>query len=241
VPGGDLGHVYVTTMAASPDGSRLAIVVQAFSRTTESDQLVVLGPRTGARTTWVAGQAPRAQNPRSLRILQLSWTDTGRELAYLATWFCQPVSAHRNCGNAGPLNAYEEVRTVNPAGGGGRLSSGRLLLRAPAGDIGAAAISRDGSLLTAVRVLQLHGQHGPWHRWLIVTQFDARTGRQLRVLFRITTNPLDLMQSFVPGPSGQYLFLARAGAGVSGVNGWIARGHLHPLRPAGAGVSSETW
>jgi hypothetical protein len=239
VPGGDLGRIYVPAMAASPSGSQLAVVVQRFSRTTKPDQIIVLGTRTGARTTWVAGQAPPGQNPRSLRILQLSWTGDGRELAYLATWFCQPVSTHSDCSNAGPINAYEEVRTLNPAGPGGSLSSARLLLQDPGGDISAAAISPDGSVLTAVRVRGPHKRIVP--RLLIVTEFDARTGRRLGILYRMTTTVLNLVSAFVPGPSGQYLILVRSGRGIPGVNGWIAGGRLHPLAPAAAGVLTETW
>ena len=38
---------------------------------------------------------------------------------------------------------------------------------------------------------------------MTVTQFDARTGRQLDVLYSITTSSADFMQSFVPGPAGR--------------------------------------
>jgi hypothetical protein len=240
VPGGNLGHDVAATMALSPSGSQLALAVRpsTVSARPIPYKVVVLSTRTGARTTWAGGRAPHGQDPRTATISQLSWTTNGRELVYLGYWTCSTRNGEL-CLDAGPLGGHEEVRTLNPASGGGTLTSGRLLLRSN-GAIGAAAISPDGSVLTAVRVLELRRQHGRAHRWLIVTQFDARTGRRLRILYAVTTGDLDTVQSFVPGPSGRYLIVV-GGALTDTVNGWIGHGRLHRLTPAGRYVSFETW
>jgi hypothetical protein len=238
VPGGNLGHNVVVTMAVSPSGSQLALGLRRdIVRTRLAEQVVVLSTRTGARTTW-AGGAPPGQNPRAAWILQLSWTANGRELVYLGYWTC---ATSKRCVKGGLFSNYEAVRTLNPAGPGGTLTSGRQLLHSD-GYLAAAAISPDGSVVTAVRQRQQRGR--PRQR-MTVTQFDARTGRQLDVLYSITTSSADFMQSFVPGPAGRILIAVGSdwlGGPVAGTfNGWIADGRLHRLAPPGADVSSETW
>ena len=238
VPGGNLGHNVVVAMAVSPSGSQLALGLRRdIVRSRLAEQVVVLSTRTGARTTW-AGGAPPGQNPRAAWILQLSWTANGRELVYLGYWTC---ATSKGCVKGGLFGDYEAVRTLNPAGRGGTLTSGRQLLHSD-GYLGAAAISPDGSVVTAVRQRQQHGR--PRQR-MIVTRFDARTGRQLHVLYSLTTSSADFMQSFVPGPAGRILITVGSGwlrGPVAGTfNGWIAGGRLHRLAPPGSDVSSETW
>src|SRR6202035_4101635 len=91
--------------------------------------------------------------PRSMEILQLSWTASGRELAYLAQWTCPSRSHGKKCASLADVAApggYEQVRTLDPASRGGPLDSGRLLVNAPGGYLSAAAISPDGATLTEV-------------------------------------------------------------------------------------------
>jgi hypothetical protein len=246
VPGGNLGgDAVVMAMAASPDGSRLAIALgsDVVSPAGYSpDKIVVLDTRTGARTTWAGGRAPRGMDPRTVVISQLSWTADGHELVYLAGWTCPHASrgTAEICAFSGPLGADQEVRTLNPAGRGGSLLSGRRLLTSSGGDLAAAVISPDGSVVSAVRVLALARRHGQSRRRFIVTQFDARTGQQLRPGYSATTHGgRPTVHAFVPGPSGRYLLVI--GGARDGVNGWIGDGRLHGLAPAAADVSSETW
>ena len=242
VPGGDLGHDIATTMAISPSGSQLAMAVRP-NRVTSApipDKVVVLSTRTGARTTWAGGQAPRGEDPRSLTVSQLSWTGDGREMAYLAYWDCRSRNGEF-CPDAGPVGAYEEVRTLDPAGRGGSLTSGRLLLLAPHGYVLAAAISPDGAALTMLSVPRQAGLGHP-ARGLYIIRIAAsgRKGRTGRVLYRLPTGQWHLAASFVPGPSGRYLIVV-TGTPAEGINGWVARGRLHRLAPAGRYVSFETW
>ena len=63
----------------------------------------------------------------------LSWADGGRELVFLGQWCHVDMSmGSESCGTgkAGG-DRVAGVRTLNPASGGGRLGSGRLLLRVP--------------------------------------------------------------------------------------------------------------
>jgi hypothetical protein len=242
VPGGDLGHEIATTMAISPDGSQLAMAVRPNGVTAAPtpDEVVVLSTRTGARTTWTGGPAPRGEDPRSLTVSQLSWTADGRELAYLAYWDCRSRNGEF-CPDAGPVGAYEEVRTLNPARRGGSLTSGRLLLLAPHGYVLAAAISPDGAALTMLSVPRQAGLGRP-ARGLYIIRIAAsgRKGRTSRVLYRLPTGQWHLAPAFVPGPSGRYLIVV-TGTPPGGINGWVAHGRLHRLAPAGRYVFFETW
>jgi hypothetical protein len=241
VPGGNLGRYFAVSMAVSPSGSQLALAENpdVVARGRVPQRVVLLSTRTGARTIW-AGGAPPGQNPRSASIAQLSWTANGRELVYLGYWTC--ARRHSDlCVKPGLFGDYGAVRTLNPAGQGGSLTSGRMLFRAN-NNLGGAAISPDGSALTAVR---LRPRRGSPRQRMIVTQYDARTGRQLRALYSFATSSADFVWSFVPGPAGRYLIVVETGMlrgpAAGTVNGWIAGGRLHRLRPAGADVSSEAW
>jgi len=243
VPGGPLGHVLVDTMAVSPSGSQLAIAVRnsLFPATVGPDKVIVLSTRTGARTTWAGDRAPRGQDQRTLWIQELSWTANGRELVYLGHWNQCPQTPGKPCLFSGPPGGYEQVRTLNPAGRGGSLTGGRLLINAPGGYLGAAAISPDGRTLTGVEVATVQpAVSGPLRRVFRVTQFDVRTGRPLRVLYQAQAGNRDLVRAFVPGPAGQDLILITNPVRAT-VNGWIARHRLHRLAPAGSDASFETW
>lgn len=79
----------------------------------------------------------------------LSWTAHGRQLVYLGQTCGRAMEDSEAC-NAGGQTA--EVRVRNPAAHGGRLDSGRVLLRQSARYpyIAQAQISPDGSTITAI-------------------------------------------------------------------------------------------
>jgi WD40-like Beta Propeller Repeat len=235
----------VTALAVSPDGTQLAVGIGPgvlASRQPVPDRVVVYSTRTGASITFRGGRVPRHQDPRSVKILQLSWTADGRELVYLARWTCRSPNASQIC-DMGPLGGWEQVRTLNPASRGGPLSSGRLLVNAPGGYVGAAAISPDGRTLAVVQVVTLaSATTGPAFREFLIARYDARTGHGLRILGRVRTSAREMVSSFAPGPSGQYLIVVNGTRiRTPTVNGWLARGRLHRLAPAGRYVSTETW
>jgi hypothetical protein len=176
-----------------------------------------------------------------VRVLHLSWTANGRELAYLARWTC-PQHHGSPCSDIAARSGYEQVRTLDAAAGGGRLDSGRLLVDAPGDYLGAAVISPDGRTLTAVQVLTLIAAvRGPSYHEFRITKVDAPTGRTIRILDQVRTGPKDMVSSFVPSPSGPFLIVINGSLHGAGVNGWFGRGRLHRLAPAGSEVSFEAW
>lgn len=252
LPGGALPSRRIAQqMAASPDGSRLAVSLHpgAYKRNAHHAEIMVINTRTGARTVWTDGQAPPGQSAPSLTLLQLSWTGDGRELAYLEVWMCKAGPLNTACVQP-MVNAYEEVRALDPARGGGSLDSGRLLLRRPRGGLEAAAITPDGSALTTVVVPRRHSAHpgatvtrpGP-PEVMKVAQVPAGTSGRARILYRLITRTTDLVWSFEPGKAGQFLILIAGVTRFTGgtVNGWIADGRLHRLPFPYNSAYSEAW
>lgn len=209
VRGGELGKYQVAdAMAASPDGSRLAVGIATFRvdkygeqdpRSDSSDQIAVIRTSTGATSIWQGGM--RALG-RSFKVASLSWTSSGRELVVLGQW-CGAHAAfdHEICmvlknrpgapSTMVPGARAAEVWALNPASRGGQLDSGRLLLRQSARYpyIAQALISPDGSTITAVLmsgpVIKSKNQGpglAPDH--LSVQQISVATGKQQAVLYQ---------------------------------------------------------
>lgn len=253
LPGGLLGAGQMAdSMAASPSGSLLAFGLAATDgHNPPADQLVVINTVTGAKTTWRGGVAKPGF--KWLKIASLSWTGDGRKLVVLGQWTRTDSGFYSETGPAGRV---AEVREIDLASGGGRVSAGRLLLRQSAQFpyIAQALISPDGSTITA---LVLKGGavgskqiSGTYPEDMLVEQISAATGRQLSVLYRRhlgdtgeingAADPLALSAD----ATGRNLML---NAGIcnlrctNGFNGWIRGGRLIPLRPADGRLASETW
>jgi hypothetical protein len=254
VPGGRFSSG-INAMAASPDGSRLAVTVNTLTGTTKTaDEIVVIDVRTGGHSVWQGGLAKPGYN--GFDINSLSWT-ADQHLVFAAQW-CWPLSLNAQaCGSAesGRRRAAEvwEISTAPP---GGRLDSGRLLLRQSARYpyIAAALISPDGGTLTALVM------HGPPQRQglglgmvpshLAVVQITAVTGRQLRVLYRRPLGPTGVWTLSQDGAGAHWLLDGAAtyggGGGLrklskQGYNGWISAGRLIPLKPATGYQPGEAW
>ena len=170
--------------------------------------------------------------------MQLSWTANGRELVYLGYWTC---ATSKGCVKGGPFGDYEAVRTLNPAGRGGTLTSGRQLLHSD-GYLGAAAISPDGSVVTAVRQPQQHGRT----RQRMIRHPVRRADRPAASRPLLDNHQQRRLHAVLrAGPAGRNLITVGSGwlrGPVAGTfNGWIADGRLHRLAPPGSDVSSETW
>jgi hypothetical protein len=250
VPGGGALSSQVDAMAASPDGSRLAVATKGgpFGPA----RITVIYAATGRRTVWQGGLARRGF--RGFDISSLSWTSDQQELVFTAQW-CKPFEVNsQTCENSakGGRRAAE-VRALNPAAGGGRLDSGRLLLRQSARYpyIASAAISPDGTTITA---LVLHGpvrvsSPGTVPDHLSVVQISAATGRQLRVLYQRLTGPTFVWYLSPDASARQWLLDGvdvYGGDGPRsqsklGFNGWIGNGRLHRLQPAGGYLAGEAW
>jgi hypothetical protein len=251
VPGSGALADQVDAMAASPDGSELAVATKGgpFGPA----RITAIDAATGRRTVWQGGLARRGF--RGFDISSLSWTSDQQELVFTAQW-CKPFEVNSQvCEKAasGGRRAAE-VRALNPAAGGGRLDSGQLLLRQSARYpyIASAAISPDGTTITA---LVLHGpvrvpSPGTVPDHLSVVQISAATGRQLRVLYQRLTGPTFVWQLSPDASARQWLLdgvdVYGGGDGPRsqsrlGFNGWIGNGRLHRLQPAGGYLAGEAW
>jgi hypothetical protein len=249
VPGS--GTLGVDAIAASPDGSELAVATRVgpFGRA----RITVIDAATGRRTVWQGGLARRGF--RGFDISSLSWTSDQQELVFTAQW-CKLFEVNsQTCVKAtsGGRRAAE-VRALNPATGGGQLDSGPLLLRQSVRYpyIASAAISPDGATITA---LVLRGpvrvsSPGTVPDHLSVVQISAATGRQLRVLYQRLTGPTFVWHLSPDASARQWLLdgvdVYGGGDGPRsqsrlGFNGWIGNGRLHQLQPAVGYLAGEAW
>jgi hypothetical protein len=267
VPGGVFGGAQWTAdaMAVSPDADQVAISFGFIGpagncgsagqppcpTTWPSDYIVVLNTVTGKKSVWQGGLSELGKR---FMVGNLSWTDDGHELAFFGQGCPQGgwEPGSESCGT----DRLAEARTLDPAAGGGRLDSGRLLLlhsaRYPY--IAQAVISPDGSTITAIvltgPVIGNANVSGGFPDDLAVEQISARTGKLLRVLYRRelgdtsevngVPDPLALM----PDAAGQHWLLNGGicvGSCTTGFNGWIDRGTLVPLAPADGRLAYEAW
>jgi hypothetical protein len=264
VPGGVLGGAQWTAdaMAASPDADQVAISFGFIGRVkacvhepaclkAPSDYIVVLNAVTGKKSVWQGGLSELGKR---FMVGNLSWADDGHELAFFGEecpqggW--EPGS--ESCGT----DRVAEARTLEPAAGGGRLDSGRMLLGQSARYpyIAQAVISPDGSTITAIvltgPVIGNASVSGGFPDDLAVEQISVRTGKLLRVLYRRdlgdtsevngVPDPLALM----PDPAGQHWLLnvgICAGSCTTGFNGWIDHGTLVPVAPTDGRLAYEAW
>ena len=251
VPGGGALGSDVNAMAASPDGSRLAVATKGgpFGPA----RITVIDTATGRRTVWQGGLARRGY--RGFDISSLSWSSDQQELAFTVQW-CKPFEVNSQVCEKAAMGGRRaaQVRALDPAARGGRLGSGRLLLRQSARYpyIASAALSPDGTTITA---LVLHGpvrvsSPGTVPDHLSVVQISAATGRQLRVLYRRLTGPTFVWQLSPDASARQWLLdgvdVYGGGDGPRsqsrlGFNGWIGNGRLHQLQPAGGYLAGEAW
>ena len=219
-------------MAASPDGSKVALAVHrpyGFAGPPAPAEIAVIDLRTGARDLWKGG----LQRPGyGFIIPSISWGPGNRSLVFLGQWCRSPISG-RSCAGE-PQRA--QVRTLGLTAGSGPLSRGRVLL----GDsarypyIVQALLSPGAKSITMVVLgLPYLGQ--------------IRIPQDLRVIQvpLATTEPARLLYHGVMGAhagvtlrsdaSGRYLLLAWR------LNGWIGHGALHPLTPQGGYAFVGAW
>ena len=236
VPGGDLGAVQVGRMAATPDGTQLAVNVTPGKRTAQTrPSIQVVNTQTGARAVWHNGTG--APGTTQYGIGDLSWTRAGRELVFQAT-ICKPGG--NQCASGG------QWRVIRHAATGGNLDSSKLLLLKSSltghaqGYINDSAITPDGSALIVVALHSPRGSGTPGN--IDVVKVDPATGHPIRVLFQENTGNGVRYGSFASDPSTRFLIL-NAGPPEGGThNGWIDHGRLVTLKPAnGSSVAFETW
>jgi Domain of unknown function (DUF1707) len=239
VPGGALPGLQTYGLAASADGSEVAVTASrgaAAARSPEGAEIMVINAQTGARAVW--HNSPAVPGKMTFGIAGMSFTANGHELAFLGIPRCVR-------GPCTPTGNGEEIRAVSPAAQGGNLSSSRLLIRQSAlvplatGYIDGAVISPDGS---SVAVLEMNTPSGGSpDNTMSVVQVSATTGKPLRVRYQVNTGNGFFFRFFGADPSGRYLLL-NAGPTSGKVNGWIYQGRLIKLTPAnGDSVFYEAW
>jgi hypothetical protein len=203
IPGGALGSRQwgVGVMAASPDGSRLAVSLtqatgwfasscgsssNACSELTtpgspQNDQIDLIDTLTGTRSVWKGGIA----RDFSFTVLSLSWTSDASELAYFGQWCRDGNQGLASCepGARGD-NGSAQVWALNPASPGGSLTGGNLLFqvspRFP--DVPQAVISPDGTSIIAAALGGPSVSGRPSE--LTLEQIPVATRQRQRVLYR---------------------------------------------------------
>ena len=235
VPGGDLGAVQVGRMAATPDGTQLAVNVTPGKRTAQTrPSIEVVNTQTGARGVWHNGTG--APGTTQFGVGDLSWTRAGRELVFQAT-VCTP---------GGQCDSGAQWRVLRHPATGGNLDSSKLLVLKSAltghaqGYINDSVITPDGSALIVVALHSPRGAATPGN--IDVVKVNPATGHPIRVLFQENTGNGVSYGSFSSDPSTRFLIL-NAGPPQGGThNGWIDHGRLVLLKPAnGSNVVFETW
>ena len=262
VPGGVLGNRNWTpdAMAASPDGSRVAVsFAYAYAGPgcggagqqpcpgPHPDYIDIIDVATGARSVWRGGTGA------GFSVASLSWTAHGRQLVYLGQTCTYQQLNSEVCARR---MRTAEVRAISPAAGGGRLDSGPVLLRQSARYpyISQAQITPDGTTITAVvltgRMSSAHGVSDLVPPDLSVIQVSRATGQRLRVLYQrnlgrttdINTGP-DFLQ-LSQDSAGQHWMLNGGlcvGHCAGGFNGWLRDGQLVPLPPVNGREVDQAW
>jgi hypothetical protein len=259
VPGGGLRPGWAAdALAASANGSRIAVGASYYGTHVnpgpeQSDQVVVINAHTGAQRTWLGGAL--AGGYKFFRVGNLSWADGPRELAVLGAW-CRapsPTAGDENCSPA----RQAQLRAINPAGRGGSVLDGRLLLgQAPHTYLAQALLSPNGSVITAMvlrgKIVGNKQVAGGYPAHLSVERVSAATGRTLGVIYRrylgdtsmsgTETDPLAL----IANAAGSQLILDSEVCGLhctNEFNGWLDGRRLVPLLPTGFAhrEAAEAW
>jgi hypothetical protein len=262
VPGGVLRPGWAAdSLAASASGSQIAAGAYYYrsyvNRGPEaSDQVVVINTHTGTQRIRTGGTLPGGYT--FFRVASLSWTSGPRELAVLGQW-CRAVNPDPGGEGCSPSQSQAQLRAINPASpGSGGVLDGRLLLRqAPRTYLAQALVSPDGSAITA---MVLRGNivgnpqiSGIFPANLSVEQVSAATGRPLGVIYRrylgdtsFVSGPMSDPLTLIADATGNHLIL---NGGICNMNcsnefnGWLDRGQLVPLLPAGFAYreAAEAW
>lgn len=213
-----------SAMAASPDGSRLAMGGALMPDTRTA--LMIVDVASGARTVWTGG---KLLSPAGGIIGSLSWTADGRTLAFTSLF-----------SRDGTRLDATAVRTVEATGHGGSLAGSRRVLYQKASPTHLtidAIISPDGRRLD---LLTLVGKPAPQ------SQLPG-TVRVEEVSVPPATHP-GLRYLYVGkagNSSGPYLRSDGLGHLLLAVDwklGWLDHGHLHPLPPGDDGtVMDYAW
>jgi len=237
VRGGLLGGLLVQSIAATPDGSEIAVIVYPGSHPPDLHRtppdVIVIDTRTGARAIWHG--APPVSGKTVYWPRDISLTADGQKLVFLT----EPQCFQTGC----TTNGGQQMRVViHPASGGGQLNSAGVLVQLNAilplssASVMDAVISPDGSTLTAAVMGTLSGKGGPDS--VSVVQIPASGQPRLRLVYRLPQG--DAYSFFSADPPGSH-FLLGTGTLNGPLAGRIDNGMLIPLRPDPAIVQVMVW
>jgi hypothetical protein len=221
VPGGNLAGLRSSDLAASPNGSELAIDV-ASVKAGPISEILVINPKTGQRAIW---HSSRLNGGLAFNSYDLSFADNGRELASLGFTKCLV----KGCESPG-----EEMVAVSPVWTGGSLASGRKiftegqLVKPSAGWVNDAYLNPDGATAIATTISRLGN---------LVLRVSAATGQSEGFIYHSEGGTLRL---YGLDPTGQFPLVSAGPIGAE-KNGWVDHDKLIPLRPAGRLVWIEAW
>jgi hypothetical protein len=229
VTGGSLGSESVSAIAASPDGSLIAVAENAngIRGPVKTSNIVVINTTTGAHSVW--RNTPAAGGATLTNIQNLVMARGGTELGFDTLVRCR-TGAICQGGN--------EVRVVTPATAGGDLADSRVVFRS-SGLAGADAISVHDALLSpdgsTVVVLAIEPSG------VVVGRVTVGHESQVAVLYRMKPADGYAFPTFGTDPTGRWVI------GIFGItsvakNGWIDHGRLVPLAPSRTGdLGIEVW
>jgi hypothetical protein len=237
VRGGELGGLLVHSIAATPDGSEIAVIVYPGSHPPDLHRtppdVIVIDTRTGARAIWYG--APPVSGRTVYWPQDISLTADGQRLVFLTAPQCFQVGCI--------VHGGQQLRVVvHPAGGGGELNSSGVLVQLPSvvplstAAVMDAMISPDGSTLTLAVVGALPGMPSPGS--VSVVQIPASGQRRPRFVYREPQG--DAYSFFSADGSGSH-FLLGTGTPNGPLNGRIDNGRLIPLKPDPISVQAMVW
>jgi hypothetical protein len=243
--GGILKRMAGNSLAASPDGSEVAIEATppnpngVIYTNSIPIGIFVINTTTGKRVLWRTG--PYVPGKRGYAgASDVSFSQNGSELVLLES-LCPRTRYQSNCHPGLP----REVRAFGPAGRGGSLQGGQILLRLsafkkPRTSLADALITPDGTALTSV----IFNCPKRGVCTVTVARIALTSGRVLSKLYQVHTGTRSggiYMNQFASDPTGRFLILnAGVNARNKTVNGWIDHGRLIRLTPADS-YGKEAW
>ena len=236
VRGGTMTGLSDGSVAVTPDGSEIAVAVSPGGVPQGGiapPEVIVINTGTGSHAIWHG--APDTPGTIRYPVYDLSLTANGKEMAFLSQPRCLDKKKFPSC----KVTGGEEMRAVYHARGGGRLASARVifrqawLMRLAVGYINDAVLTPDGSSATVAEVDWPLGH-------VSIASVSAATGRQVAVIYRVSTGNGFSYRAFSADASGRWLLLD-VGPSSGSINGWIDHGKLIRLKPAGDSVAWEVW
>ncbi len=242
----DLNGLLTTGLAASADGSTIAVEVMRPDPLTKQlytngviSGIYLINTKTGQKAFWHTGPYRHGAIQYAYGS-DLSLTRDGSELV-VAESRCPRTRYLVNCNGTEGL----QVRAYSPAGRGGSLEKGQILLTrsdlSPARtNLSGTFVSPDGSALTSILNTCAFRKKCTWR----VATISVATHRITHVLFENqqgTQFNAIAEQIYCIDPSGRYVIFGLAER-QKGTAGWIRDGKLVKIPPAGdLNITYQAW